>query len=608
MGRHSFPGTGDPADEPAEPDDANPPSGRISRPSTGRIPRAESGWQGRRRREDGGRRGVSVGVIAALVTVVVLVGAIILWRFFGDALSRRSADAAEQCLGGTATVAVVADPSIAEIVTAFAEDYNAEATPIGDQCVKVAVKQADAEPVLRGLVGPWPAELGEQPALWLPASSIQTARLQAALGKQVVSDARSLVTSPVVLAVRPQVRDALAQDGWAALPGLQTDPVSLESRNLPGWGSLRLAVPALGAADAAYLAAEAVATTSAPPDAPPTAGLGAVSALLSGQPALPDNTAGQAWDALVAPGDPAPGPVHAVLLTEQQLFSRAAGLQDARNTVAEWLPSGAAAVADYPTVLLAGPWLTDEQVAAASEFARFMRKDEQLADLAKAGFRAPDTDTPASEVVGFPALPAPLPLGDDAMRTALAAAVAPAAEATTTVMLNQNVTGVAGPLRERITALPPNAAVGLWTFNGVDSTTAVSTGPVAEDLGGQPRSAALTAVLDGLAPVGGGGVSYTTLRLVYGDALANFRPGQPNSVLVITSGGHTDRTLDDQGLQDFVKSAVDRERPVAINVIDIGEDPDRATWEAVVRLSGGTYQNVPPDSPALRAALARAVP
>lgn len=608
MGRHSFPGTGEPADESAEPDETNPPSGRISLPSSGRIPRAESGWQGRRRRDDGARRGVSIGVIAALATVVALVGAIILWRFFGNALSRRSADAAEQCLGGTATVAVVADPSIADTVNSFAENYNADATPVGDKCVKVTVKQGDSAEVFRGLTTTWPAELGGQPALWLPASSIQSARLQSALGNQVVSDARSLVTSPVVLAVRPQLKNALAQDGWAALPGLQSDPASLDTRNLPGWGSLRLALPAVGAGDAAYLAAEAVATTSAPPNTPPTAGLGAVSTLLSGQPQLPDNTAATAWDALVGSGDPAAAPVHAVLLTEQQLFSRAAVLANARDTVAEWAPSGASAVADYPTVLLSGPWLSDEQITAASEFARFMRKSEQLDELAKAGFRAPDTTSPASDVVDFPALAAPLPVGDDAMRTALAAPVAPAAEATTSVMLNQNLTGVTGPLKDRIMALPPNAAVGLWTFNGVDSSPTVPIGAVSEDLGGQPRSAALAAALDGLAPAGGGGVSFTTLRLVYSDALANFRPGQTNSVLVITTGAHTDRTLDDQGLQDFVKAAVDRDRPVAINVVDVGEDPDRATWEAVVRLSGGTYQSVPPDSPALMAAIARALP
>ena len=592
MGRHSYPG-----EETAEPDDGNPPSGRISRPSTGRIPRADSGWQGRRRRDDGVRREVSRGVIAALIGVVFLVGGIIAWRFFGHALSQRSTDAAEQCLQGTATVAVVADPSIADNVGPFAEAFNADAHPVGDKCVKVAVTSADPEAVLRGLSTSWPTDLGGQPALWLPASSIQSARLQAAIGKQVVSDDRSLVTSPVVLAVRPPVKNTLAQNSWSALPGLQNDPTA----------SLRLAVPTVGAADANYLAAEAIATTSAPPNTPPTAGLGAVSALLAGQPKLPGNTAGQAWDALVAPGDLAAAPVHGVVMTEQQLFARAAGLENARDAVAEWVPSGPAALADYPTVLMSGPWLSEEQVAAASEFARFMRKPEQLAELAKAGFRVPDTDRPSSDVVEFPAVDAPLAVGDGDMRTALAAAVAPAVEATTTVMLNQNLTGVTGALKDRLMAMPPTASVGLWTFNGAESSTAVPTGPLSEDLGGQPRSAALTSALDGLSVSGGGGVSFTTLRLVYADAMANFRPGQPNSVLVVTSGPHSDRSLDGPGLQEFVKSAVDRNRPVVINVIDVGDDPDRSDWEAVVRLSGGTYQSVPADSPAMMAAIARAL-
>ena len=105
MGRHSIPSPGQPTGEPSEPD-ANPPSGRIRR--------ADGDWQGRRRRIDGGRRGVSLGVIAALSGVVLLVGGIILWRFFGDALSERSSDAAQQCLQGTATVAVAADPSVAD--------------------------------------------------------------------------------------------------------------------------------------------------------------------------------------------------------------------------------------------------------------------------------------------------------------------------------------------------------------------------------------------------------------------------------------------------------------------------------------------------------------
>ena len=64
-------------------------------------------------------------------------------------------------------------------------------------------------------------------------------------------------------------------------------------------------------------------------------------------------------------------------------------------------------------------------------------------------------------------------------------------------------------------------------------------GPLSDQLDGQPRAAALTGTLNGLSPGGGGGVSFTTLRLVYGDALANFRQGQADSVLVIVQGPHT---------------------------------------------------------------------
>ena len=46
--------------------------------------------------------------------------------------------------------------------------------------------------------------------------------------------------------------------------------------NLPGWGSLRLALPLSGDSDASYLAAEAVAAAAAPAGAPPSAGTGAV--------------------------------------------------------------------------------------------------------------------------------------------------------------------------------------------------------------------------------------------------------------------------------------------------------------------------------------------
>jgi hypothetical protein len=552
-------------------------------------------------RNDGGRRGVSIGVVAALISVVVVVGVVILWRFFGDALSDRSHSA--RCVGEKQPVAVIADPSISDHVQHLAERFNAIAAPVGDHCVAVGVKSAGSDAVVDGFIGNWPADLGQRPALWIPGSSVSAARLTAAAGKETVTDSRSLVTSPVVLAVRPELQKALGDRNWAALPELQTRPDSLAALKLPTWGSLRLALPLAGNSDAAYLAAEAVAAASVPPGAPPTDGNGAVRTLIGGQPKLADNSLGEAMNALLKPSDAATAPVHAVVTTEQQLFSRGQSQSDAGSTLSSWLPPGPAAVADYPTVLLSGSWLSQEQVTAASEFARFMHKPDQLAELAKAGFRAEGTKPPKSNVTSFPALPSTLSIGDDGTRAALANTVsAPASAPAATIMLEQSMTtdeggktrlgNVVSALDDRIKALAPNAVIGLWTFDGKEGRSEVPGGPLADQIDGKPRSEALAAALDRQHASSGGAVSFTTLRLIYQNAQANFHAGQTNSVLVITSGPHTDQSLGGEGLQNFIKQSADPAKPVAVNVIDFGSDSDRSTWEAVAKLSGGGYQNL----------------
>lgn len=580
-------------DPPAPP--APPPSG----PPTGGH-RGLPGFSGGHRNE-GGRRGVSIGVIAALISVVVVVGVVILWRFFGDALSNRSHSA--RCVGEKLPVAVIADPSISDQVQRFADRFNGQSAPVGDHCVAIGVKSAGSDAVVDGFIGKWPGDLGQRPALWIPGSSVSAARLTAAAGKETVSDSRSLVTSPVVLAVRPELQKALGDQKWANLPDLQTKPDAMAGLKLPAWGSLRLALPIGGNSDAAYLAGEAVAAASVPPGAPPTDGGGAVRTLIAGQPKLADNSLGEAMNALLKPGDAATAPVHAVVTTEQQVFARGQTQPDAGGTLSAWLPPGAAAVADYPTVQLSGSWLSQEQVTAANEFARFMHKPDQLAELAKAGFRAEGTKPPKSDVTSFPALPSTLSVGDDGTRAALANIVsAPASAPAAIIMLEQSMTteeggktrlgNVVSALDDRIKALAPNAVIGLWTFDGKEGRSEVSAGPLSDQVDGKPRSEALTAALDRQHASSGGAVSFTTLRLIYQNAQANFHAGQTNSVLVITAGPHTDQSLGGQGLQDFIKQSADPAKPVAVNVIDFGSDSDRDTWEAVAKLSGGSYQNL----------------
>jgi Bacterial extracellular solute-binding protein len=571
-------------------------------------------WRGGHR-SSGGKRGVSIGVIVALGLVVAVVGVWILWSFFGDALSHRSHSAAVRCVGGRETVAVIADPTIADQVRELGESYNSTAGPVGDHCMSVSVKPAGSDTVLSGFGGKWPSDLGGQPALWIPGSSISAARLAAASGQKIISDSRSLVTSPVLVATRPELQKALANQNWAALPTLQTNPNSLADLNLPAWGSLKLALPSSGNGDATLLAGEAVAAATVPAGTPPTQGAGAVRTLIGAQPKLSDASLGEAMNALLNSGDAATAPVHAVITTEQQLFQRGQSLPDAKNKLSSWLPPGSVAVADYPTVLLSGSWLSKEQAEAASAFARFMQKPEQLAKLANAGFRVNGVKPPSSPVTSFPALPAALSVGDQAMRVTLANALSSqSVEVAATIMLDQSLpndeggktrlANVVTALNDRIKAMPPGSVLGLWTFDGHEGRSEVATGPLADQVNGQPRSAALTAALGKQYSSNGGAVSFTTLRIIYQEMLANYRAGQTNSILLITAGPHTDQTLDGPGLQEFIRKSADPAKPIAVNVIDFGGDPDRATWEAIAQLSGGSYRNLATSaSPDLAAAL-----
>jgi hypothetical protein len=585
---------------PGSPRTPAPPPGPATQVSGGHVNTGE--WTGSHRVVVQGRRGVSVGVIAALVTVVVVVAAVILWRFFGDALTHRSDAAAATCLEGASKVAVVADPAISDQIGQAAKTFNESAKPVGDKCVSIAVKAADSDDVVGGLVGTWPADLGDKPALWIRGSTISVARLQTAVDPKTISASKSLVTSPVLLAIRPELKPALDQQNWSTLPGLQNNQTGLDGLNLPGWGGLRLALPMTGDSDASYLAAEAVAAASAPAGGPATAGSAAVGALIAGQPKLANNSTDEAMNGLLQSSDPASAPVHAVVTTEQQLFKRAAGLSNAKSAVTSWLPPGPVAVADFPAVLLGGDWLAEEQVSAASEFERFLRKPDQLALLSKAGFRTGSGTPPASDVISFAPLSATLSVGDETIRATLANALSsPANGIATTIMVDRslNIGSVASALNAKIATLPPTSAIGLTTFDGSSGTTQVTLGALGDDVDGKPRSQVLTSTLQGLTSAGGA-VSFTTLRNVYADALTNFRQGQNNSVLVITSGPHSDQSLDSAGLQQLIRQSADPARPVAVDVINVGNDPDRATWESVAQISGGTYQNVPAsDSPEL---------
>ena len=83
------------------------------------------------------------------------------------------------------------------------------------------------------------------------------------------------------------------------------------------------------------------------------------------------------------------------------------------------------------------------------------------------------------------------------MRVTLANTLtAPVKSPAVTIMLDQSMpvdeggksrlANVAEALNARLQALPPNSAVGLWTFDGVEGRSEVTMGPLSDQVDGTP--------------------------------------------------------------------------------------------------------------------------
>ena len=243
--------------------------------------------------------------------------------------------------------------------------------------------------------------------------------------------------------------------------------------------------------------------------------------------------------------------------------------------------AGAGRPGRLPHRLLAGSWLSDE-----SQRRKRIRAIHQ-ATGAVGGTRQSRLSRRRHHTAGqwpadFVPLAAPLNVGDDTVRATLAKALAtPVTGSTTTIMLNQSIAGLAdvtGALSNRIGVLPPHSTVGLWVFNGFEGvSSAVPTGLLSDQVNGQGRPAALAAVLAGTEQTNRG-ASFTTPSYGIWGCARELQGRSAELGVGHHAGPHTDQTLDGPGLQQYIQSALDQNRPVDVNVIDIGNDPDQSTW------------------------------
>ncbi|MBS9371920.1 substrate-binding domain-containing protein [Rhodococcus sp. B50] len=552
------------------------------------------------RHRGNGRRGISTSVIVVAVGVVLALLAVLGWFRLRDNIDNQATAAAETCVEGDTVLNIAADPLIAPALTELADRWTDDGVRvIRDRCVTTEITSVDSLVAADTLAtGNWDPVLAPEPALWVPLDSRMSARASDA----VDGTPRSLATSPVVLAVPTDLGRALttATVRWQDLPRLQNDPVAMRESGLDIWGALGLALPTGTETHATTLALEAVTAATTGIGAGPVtleqaatpAAITAVSTLALGADTL--GAIGTTADTLTALGaDPdTEAPVHAVPVIEQQLHR---ALTDGQiRGLTGHLPIGAAPVVDFPTAVVDAPWVDETLARAAAEFTDYARRPEQADTLTAHGFRTADaTPEPAGEL--------PLPRVETALAPAaptvddvlVALRLAPVSPRKVTMVVDTSTSmgapagdgtrlgATAGAVREAMRRASINSVMGMYVFADTPSGHRVA---VIRDGLTDAKRAAMSSVLDDIDLVDDEPV-YATLTAAYRDAVDNYDPTRPNSVLAVVDSDDPD----DAAARDLL-AAIDElsspDTPVRIDVVVLGDRTDPTLEQAVEATDG----------------------
>jgi Ca-activated chloride channel homolog len=510
-------------------------------------------------------------VLGAALVVLAGLGSYAAYAGGGDAPSaaRPANHRATPCTG-TVQLPVIATPELLGPVRAVAAAWAHDRTSIDGRCATAVVNSSRPADALSTLA------FTDLPILWLPDSSVWTARLSA-LRPGVVAGSTSLATSPLVLATNRTNASAArtaARGGWPAviahLPLVITEPASTATGDL-------LVTTAAGEVRTAA-------------DRTRIGNL----FLQLGNTALATPTGAFAQVAVGPRGGPA------FVTSEHDARAAAADGTDITTVY----PAGATAALDYPAVRVVPPG-SDRAVAdAAAAFARALRSKTAQAALARTGLRDPGGR----------------PLGDANNPVHLAPPASAAQEAAANRMYQQAVKpaqllaaiDVSGSMKDparrggtaKITLatsaievamerFPLSWRIGLWSF----STSRRASHPWTELVPLGAVSANRGQLLDAARSlpkhVGGNTGLYDTVLAAFEQVRQAYRAGSVNTVAVLTDGANRNpgSTLTLDKLLSRLNAEYSRSRPVHVVTIGLGSGADMGALRAISDATGGrSYQ------------------
>jgi len=513
------------------------------------------------------------------------------------------------CTGSPLTLSVAAAPEIAPALESTGTAW-AKSRATG-RCIAVDVTAADPAVVsatLAGAAGTTLTGLGQAngnahaPDVWVPDSSLWLARLAKATKQTSTTQPPSIASSPVVLATPEPVAKSL---GWPDKPVTWQTVLATVAG---GGDSLKTGIvdPARDAAGLSGLLTLA-GVAKAAPNAQQTT-VAALRALAQNQSTIRDDLIGK-FPKSTDPASLASG-LGAAPLTEQAVLAYNAS-QPPVPLAALYLQPAATAM-DYPYVVLPSTATTPEKAQLARDLLAQLSSPAFRAALAAQHLRAPD----GSAGAGFSAGPG-APTSITAPVVDAAAAAAAAADIDKLLNTWQAVTqsgrllaviDVSGSMLEKVptagnktreevtvaaasqglTLFDNSWSLGLWTFStnlvgNQDWKELVPIGPLSV------KRADAYAQLAAIRPKPNGDTAlYDTTIAAYRAVKQGWDPGRVNSVVIFTDGQNDDAngiTLDQ--LRSQLTAEADKDKPVQLIIIGIGDGVSKAELDKIVEPVGG---------------------
>lgn len=552
------------------------------------------------------------GRLVGVAAVLAVAGAIVV------AVARSGTES--DCSGEPVSITVAAAPAQFPVLSGLGRSWNATEPVLAGRCLAAVVVMKGSSEMAAALAPSWDTERdGPRPDVWVPDSTLWmlVASSRPDTGPMIPGTATSIASSPVVLAVRRPLAEALGWPerdlGWTDVIGAFSQPETWSRLGHPEWSGLRFGMtdPTLStsglAATLALLDTDADGELS---DAELTAAVAFTQLLGS----MAQDTTVYLNDQREAAAveDPADGPAVAAFPVLERDIAAFNGTTPTMDLVPIYAEQ-ATIVADFPFVILGAPWVDETRYAAAELFRDFILGPEGQEAMAAEGFRRPD-HTPADPERlptgrGFRhtfAEPRRQP-GPSAISQLIADWTALQRQSNIIVLLDTSgsmVEGVPGTSRTRMQLLQetattgfgllnPDSKIGLWQFaTNLTPTTdyreLVPYGPLSGTVGGVPRGQALVEAVQGLRAGGDTGL-YDTVYAAFQEIQRHWEPNDTNAVLLITDGRNDDPGggLSLEELLTRLRAEMRPERPTPVICIAVGPDADAEALRQISAATGG---------------------